>query len=213
MGSKKKKPYNKPIKSDDDLGLTLIGPTDSTPTYRLNYDDPFTGKRHQPKRSNEADAFALWVETIEYLRAARYATQVASATDAGLVVVDRSGGPIVDGLFAKVMARWERLHRTPRYIQNRSNLYANRIAPVIGGLGVRAWGASTEYCEIIIGNALTDRLAPASVQNVGSLMRGMVTQACSRSMQGGDLTLGRCPGQRMPTPRAAASDAFSSAQR
>lgn len=175
MGAKKGR--NKPIKLDEDLGIKLYGPTPSNPKFRLDYVDPLTGQRYQPRRTDKLDAFALWDETVEYLTAARDATRVASATDAGIAVVSRSGGPVIDDLFAKLEARWRRLHRTPRYIQNRSNLYANRIAPVIGDVGVRSWGASTEHCEIIIGNALTDGLAPASVQNVGSLMRGLVSQA------------------------------------
>jgi integrase len=172
-----KKTRNKPIKLDDDLGAKLYGPTPSNPKFRLDYTDPLTGQRCQPRRTHKGDAFALWDEVTEYLSTARYATRVVSATEAGLAVVDRSGGPIVDDLFAKLQARWQRLHRSPRYIQNRSNLYENRIHPVIGTLGVRAWGTSTEHCEIIVGNALTDGLAPASVQNVGSLMRGLVSQA------------------------------------
>lgn len=172
-----KKVRNTPIKLDDDLGIKLYGPTPSNPKFRLDYLDPLTGRRYQPRRTEKEDAFALWDETVEYLTSVKHATRVASAENAGLVVVDRSGGPIVDDLFAKLQARWQRLHRSQRYIQNRSNLYENRLAPVIGNLGVRAWGASTEHCEVIIGNALTDGLAPASVQNVGSLMRGMVSQA------------------------------------
>lgn len=172
-----KKSGNKPIKFDADLGIKLYGPTPSNRKFRFDYVDPLTGRRYQPRRTDKGEAFALWDETIEYLTAAHYATRVASASDTGLVVVDRSGGPIVDDLFAKLQARWQRLHRSERYRQNRANLYSNRIAPVIGGLGVRAWGASTEHSEIIIGNALTDGLAPASIQNVGSLMRGLVSQA------------------------------------
>ncbi len=172
-----KKTRNKPVKVDDDLGIRLYGPTPSNHKFRVDYTDPFTGQRYQPRRTAEADAFALWDETVEYLSAARHATQLGATPADGAATVDRSGGPVVDDLFAKLEARWRRLHRSERYIQNRSNLYANRIRPVIGHLGVRAWGSSTEHCEIVIGNALTDGLAPASVQNVGSLMRGLVSQA------------------------------------
>lgn len=175
MSSKRSR--NKPIKFDSDLGLTLYAPTPGSPKYRLDYLDPFTGQRCQPRRTNRADAFVLWDEVVDYLTTATYATRVASAEAAGLVVVDRSGGPVVHDVFAKLQARWRRLHRSERYVQNRSNLYANRIAPVVASLGVREWGSSTEHSEIIIGNALTDGLAAASIQNIGSLLRGMVSQA------------------------------------
>lgn len=174
MGAKRK--YNKPLKFDSDLGLSLYGPTPGSLKYRLDYTDPFTGQRHQPRRTSKNDAQLLWDETVEYLQTAKDATRVASAEAAGLVVVDRSGGPVVDDLFAKLEARWWRLHRSQRYIQNRSNLYANRIRPTIGALRVREWGATTEQSEVIIGNALTDGLAPASVQDVGALLRGLVSQ-------------------------------------
>ena len=168
---------NRPEKYDRDLDLKLYGPTPSNPKWRLDYFDPITHQRCQPRRTDKTDAFALWDDTVEYLATARYATRVASATDAGLMVVDRSGGPIVDDLMAKLEARWQRLHRAPRYVQSRSNIYSNRIGPVIGNLGVRAWGTTTEHSETIIGTALTDGLAPASVQNIGSLMRSLVSQA------------------------------------
>lgn len=171
-----KKTRNKPVKVDEDLGIKLYGPTPSNHKFRLDYTDPFTGQRYQPRRTDKAEAFALWDETVEYLTAAKYAARVEFALP-DAAQVDRSGGPIVDDLFAKLHARWRRLHRSERYIQNRTNLYANRIRPVIGDIGVRAWGASTEQCETIIGNGLTDGLAPASIQNVGSLMRGLVSQA------------------------------------
>jgi len=103
-----KKSRSKPIKLDDDLGLKLYGPTSSNPKFRLDYLDPFTGQRCQPRRTDETAAFALWDEVLEYLTAAKHATRVASARDAGLLVVDRSGGPVVDDLFAKLHARWRR---------------------------------------------------------------------------------------------------------
>lgn len=45
-----------------------------------------------------------------------------------------------------------------------------------------ARGATTEQSEVIIGNALTDGLALASVQNVGALLRGLVNQGCAGSV-------------------------------
>lgn len=60
-----KKARNTPIKFDDDLGLKLCGPTPSNPKYRLNYVDPLSGERYQPRRTDRADAFALWDETVE----------------------------------------------------------------------------------------------------------------------------------------------------
>lgn len=175
MGAKRS--IEKFEKFDADLGLKLFRPTTGTPKWRLDYVDPLTGERCQPRRTSKADALQLWDDTVEYLRAAKHATRVASAQSVGLVIVNRSGGPVVDDLFAKVVARWKRLHATERYVQTRVGMYRYRIQSVVGGLTVREWGSTTEHNEKVIDRALTDGLAPSSLQNVGSLLRMLVSQA------------------------------------
>ena len=63
---------------DAELGLSLYAPTPTTHRYRLDYTDPFTDKRCQPRRVDQGDAFALWDETLEYLQTARHAMPLSS---------------------------------------------------------------------------------------------------------------------------------------
>jgi hypothetical protein len=98
--SSKKRTYSKPIKFDDDLGLRLYGPTPSNPKFRLVYLDPFTGQRCQPRRTDKADAFALWDETVEYLTTARLAAPTVPAHPSN----GHRSSPTVDDLFAACCA-------------------------------------------------------------------------------------------------------------
>ena len=45
-----------PLKFDAELGLTLYGPTPKNAAYRLDYTDPFTRDRKQPRRTAKAEA-------------------------------------------------------------------------------------------------------------------------------------------------------------
>lgn len=83
---------NKPIKSDDDLAIKLYGPN---PNYRLDYVDPLTGQRCQPRRTDKAEAFALWDETIAYLDAGRQAAPAPARSTSS----KRRAAPTVDDLF------------------------------------------------------------------------------------------------------------------
>jgi integrase len=159
-----------PVKFDQELGLTLYGPTATNPAYRLDYLDPFTGARKQPRRTLEADAFALWDETAEYLRYARLAAPLPNGTRT-------SAGPTVDDLFEKRLERWVDDECAPHYIETRVGRYDYRLRPVFGDWTVRDWAATSEGCREVLRSARVQGLAPSTVQDLGALMRTMVSLA------------------------------------
>jgi len=157
-----------PVKYDAELGLTLYGPTSTNPAFRLDYTDPFTAQRKQPRRTVEADACALWDETVEYLRTARHAAPLADATRRGT-------GPTVDDLFDKRLERWADDEREEHYIFTRVGRYDYRLRPVFGDWSVRDWAATNDGCREVLRSARIQGLAPSSVQDLGALMRSLVT--------------------------------------
>lgn len=157
-----------PVKYDAELGLTLYAPTPSNPRYRLDYTDPFTGERKQPRRTIEAEAFALWDETIEYLSTARRAALLP-------VVSGQRGAPTVDDLFDARVGRWNDDGCSQRYIDTRIGRYDHRLRPVFGNWSVRDWAATSDGCREVLRAARVQGLAPASVQDLGALMRTLVT--------------------------------------
>lgn len=159
-----------PVKYDAELGLTLYAPTPANPKYRLDYTDPFTKERTQPKRSVEAEAYALWDEAVEYLRVARLAAPLPRSRG-------RSGAPTVDDLFDKRMERWVDDECSPKYIATRLGRYDHRLRPVFGDWTVRDWAATTDGCREVLRSARVQGLAPSSVQDLGALMRTMVSLA------------------------------------
>src|SRR5690606_18107019 len=108
-----------PLKYDAELGLTLYGPTPTNSTYRLDYTDPFTEDRKQPRRTAKAEAYALWDETVEYLRSARLAVPFPEAQRRGV-------GPTVDDLFDKRIERWNDDECAEHYISTRAGRYDYR---------------------------------------------------------------------------------------
>jgi len=50
--------HRRPLKRDQELGLSLYGPTPANPKFRLDYREPFTGERRQPRRTDETEAYA-----------------------------------------------------------------------------------------------------------------------------------------------------------
>lgn len=158
------------VKYDADLGVCLYGPTPANPTYRLDFVDPITRRRCQRSRKLQADAFDLWDQTVEYLRVARLAAPVPPVTGP-------RGEPTVDDLFERLVSRWSDNGCSLRYIQTRVGRYDYRLRPVFGNQTVRDWASSSEGCREVLRTARVQGLAPASVQDLGSLMRGLVTLA------------------------------------
>lgn len=166
----------RPLKHDGEVGLTLYGPTPSTAKFRLDYTDPFTGERRQPRRTDKAEAAALFEETLLYLRTARLAAPVDGGRPQPSAPAKRRGAtPTVDDLFDARLQRWEDDGCSTRYIDTRQGRYDYRIRPVLGSLTVRDWAQSSEGCREVLRSARVQGLAPSSVQDLGALMRGLVS--------------------------------------
>ena len=162
------RPRSKPIKYDGEVALSLYEPTPSNPRFRLDYRDPFTGERRQPKRADKAEAFALWDETLEYLRTARLAAPLPTTARP-------RGAPLVDDLFDARLARWIDDECSQGYINTRQGRYDARLRPVFGDWTVREWAATSDGCREVLRAARAQGLAPSSVQDLGGLMRNLVT--------------------------------------
>jgi len=156
------------VKFDAELGLTLYGPTPTNPRYRLDYIDTFTKERKQPRRTVETDAYALWDETLAYLRSARLAVPLAPGAG-------RRGAPTCDDLFDARMERWIDDECTKGYINTRRGRYDYRLRPVFGDWTVRDWAASSDGCREVLRAARVQGLSASSVQDLGALMRSLVT--------------------------------------
>jgi neutral ceramidase len=166
----------KPYKHDQELKIKLYRPTATNSKWRLDYVDPLTGKRCQPTRTEETAAMLMWDDHVEYIKTARYATQITRLDDLGFEVVDRSGGPVMNDVFEKLDRRWHNLKRSGSYIETRQGMYHHRLEPQFGLVPVSSFMATTEYCENLVGTAFQDGLKPATIQNLGSLTRGLVSQ-------------------------------------
>lgn len=159
------------VKVDNEVGAKLYAPTPGTPKFRLEYTDPFTGARCQPKRTQRSDALALWDDTIEYLSTARLAAPMLQAP----TPAKRSGTPTVNDLFNARVHRWSDDGASDGYVATRSGRYDFRMRPVFGDIAVRDWAASSDGCREVLRSARVQGLAPSSVQDLGAIMRTMVT--------------------------------------
>ncbi len=161
------RPRSKPIKFDAEVGLALYEPTPSNPKFRIDYVDPLSRRRCQPRRTDRLEAFALWEETLTYLRAAR------SAAPAPPV---RGGAePTVRDLFDRLVDRWRDDDCTLQYINSRIGRFDYRLAPVFGDQSVRKWASTTDGCREVLRVARIQGLAPTTVQDLGALMTRLVT--------------------------------------
>lgn len=61
------------------------------------------------------------------------------------------------------------------YINTRIGRYDYRLRPVFGATDVRTWAASSDGCREVLRSARVQGLAPSSVQDLGALMRNLVT--------------------------------------
>lgn len=163
---------NLPLLADHVLGVTLYNPTSTNPSFRLDFVDPITGQRCQTKRRHREEAEDVYYETVAYVRAAAAGalTRRPEAAANG-----RPGVKTVNDLFDEQLKRWAHDNRTSGYIEGREGMYDYRIAPEVGHLPVRKWAASTDYCRDVLSSARAQGLSPATVENYGTLMRGLVT--------------------------------------
>ncbi|MDA8310501.1 MAG: hypothetical protein M0Z46_07790 [Actinomycetota bacterium] len=140
----------RPVKVDKEVGRTLYGPTPAKPKYRLDYTDPFTKDRCQPRRTDETEAFSLYEETLVYLRTARLAAPVGGERPKSAPGRPPGRTPTVDDLFDARLGRWADDGCSTRYVDTRQGRYDYRIRPVIGALAVRDWAASSEGCREVL---------------------------------------------------------------
>ena len=162
------RPRSKPIKWDADVGLALYDMTKTNNCFRLDYLDPFDGARKQPTRVDESDAFRLWDETVTYLRTARHAVPLVAPSGT-------RSAPTVRDLFDKRIERWVEDKCQQHYINTRVGRFDYRLAPVFGDQLVRDWASSSAGCREVIRIARVHGLAPSSIQDLGVLMRNLVT--------------------------------------
>lgn len=176
----------------DDAGVALYGPTSGYTRYRLVWDDPLTGTRPNRSYHDRASADAAFDQTVEYVKGARTVVPVEAKAS-------RRSAPTVDVLFAEVQKRWQQKNRNARYIEKRSGLYRTWVQPTCGSLTLLDWGSSDEHCLAVLAAARAAGRSAATIQNIGALLRLMVSTAHARKllpktldpMEGVDYVAGR----------------------
>ncbi|MFP5321564.1 MAG: hypothetical protein ACLGIC_06915 [Acidimicrobiia bacterium] len=156
---------NRPIATRS--GVKLFKPTASYRRYRLVF---VADGRRQERGFHDHDlALLAFDETVTYVEA-------TTTTEPG--PNRRPRGPrIVDDLMAELEKRWRTDGVDERYRQGRRGLYDNWVRPVCGGQAVREWGMHRGSCATVVGRARDAGLAPATVQNIGALLAGLVNTA------------------------------------
>lgn len=158
----------KPVASHD-CGVSLYAPTDKFPSYRLVWTDPFSGERCQRRYPTREVADEWFASTVDYVKAG-VAAQPST-------VGARSGVKTVADLFEELDARWDRESRSDTYRESRAGIFRTWIEPVVGHLSVTEWGADEEVCDKILDAARAAGRRPATIQNVGALLRVLVSTA------------------------------------
>jgi integrase len=132
--------------------------------------DPFTEQRCNRRYPTRDVADEWFTSTVQYVKEGQSALPfVDQTTDAR--------ARTVAALFRQLDARWERERRSERYRESRAGIFRTWIAPVIGDRLAAEWGADEEVCAAILDGARALGRRPATVQNIGSLMRNLVSTA------------------------------------
>jgi integrase len=160
---------NRALKNDP-CGARLYGPTDRFDRYRVTWPDPVTGKTCAVTHHDIESADAAYDQAVAYLMAAG---SPAGAKRDGR----RRTVMTVDDLFAEVVKRWKEEENSPAYIEGREGVYRNWVQPVCGDVPVSVWGASNQHCRAVLAAAREAGRKETTVQNIGALMRKMVTEA------------------------------------
>lgn len=158
-----------------DVGVSLYGPTASYNRFRLVWTDPLTATRPNRSYHDRVSAEAAFNQTVEYVKGAR--TVVPSQTAAGRRLV-----PTVDLLFEEVQKRWRQNNRNARYIEKRTGLYRTWVQPTCGSLTVLDWASSDDHCLAVLAAARGAGRSAPTIQNIGALLRLMVTTAHARKL-------------------------------
>ena len=157
-----------------DAGVDLYRPTSNVPSYRLVWRDPLTATRSNRRIHDRETAEAEFERTVEYVKGA---LTVAPSSTPG-----KRSAPTVDDLFEQVVRRWQLKDRNARYIEKRKGIYSTWVKPTCGSLTVLAWGATDEHCLAVLSAARQAGRAPATIQNIGALLRLLVTTAHERRL-------------------------------
>jgi len=152
-----------------DCGVALYAPTPKVASYRVVWTDPFSGKRPNRRYPTREMADEAFESTVAYVKAAR--------AKVGPAPVTRGGPPTIDDLFAAVERRWAQKGVTTRYIEKRQGIYRTWVKPTLGTMAVHEWGSTDEHCIAVLASAKAAGRAPATIQNIGALLRLMVTVA------------------------------------
>jgi integrase len=158
-----------------DAGVSLYGPTPSYSRFRLVWSDPLTGTRPNRSYHDRVSAEAAFNQTVEYVKGARTVVPPLATTR-------RRSAPTVDQLFDEVQKRWRQKNRNARYIEKRTGLYRTWMQPTCGSLTVLDWGSSDEHCLAVLAAAREAGRSAATIQNIGALLRLMVTTAHARRL-------------------------------
>ncbi len=158
-----------------DCGVSLYAPTAKVAAFRLVWSDPLSGTRPNRKFHDRLSADAAFEQTVQYVKGARSIAGSPGCRRRGSVVT-------VDDVFVEVQKRWDQKQRSTRYIEVRSSLYRNWVRPTFGHLAVLDWGATDDFCLSVLAEARRAGRSAGTIQNIGSLMRHVVTVAHARKM-------------------------------
>lgn len=148
-------------------GVALYRPTTSFPRWRVVWTDPITGKRPNRSAWTEAEAKRIFDDAVAYVETSPKRPTVAKLT----------GEPTMRDLFAEQDRRWVLTNRSQQYRDNRRSIFEVWIDPVCGSMPVREWLLDDEPCLTVMAAARKLDKRPATMQNIGSLMRSLVTTA------------------------------------
>ena len=144
------------------LGVSLYNPTGTFSRWRLDYTDPFTGKRTQPGYHSLAEGTAAYEQAVAYVGAGRSAQPRSGARP--------TTAPRVDDVMERMVDRWTTKGRDAAYIEGRQGAYELRIRPLIGHLPVMEWGDDDRYCLLVMQSVRDAGLAPSTVQGYGAVL-------------------------------------------
>ena len=150
--------YRKPLVSFE-FGTRIYAPTSAEPRYRV-VTPGVDGVRVSQKFTTEEDARRRARELDKL--------QSSAAITPGRLPTPSTVGGLIDRYFASLGSR------SIRYAERQEYLLRMWVRPVLGDLALTTWSPTDS--ETVLDRA-RKRLAPSTVQNVGSSMRALVTFA------------------------------------
>ncbi|CAN5363317.1 hypothetical protein BH23ACT9_BH23ACT9_16510 [soil metagenome] len=157
---------NRPLISHD-AGVKLYAPTKSYARFRLDYIDPVSGQRHQPGFDERGIAETNFNQAVQFV--------VAAASLAPQAGPRRHAARTVAHLFEELDQLWAEEEKAESYRQSRRTMFRLWIQPSCGDLPVLEWGTTSEFSRAVL-TAARPHVGPARRQDIGALMRHMVTR-------------------------------------